>query len=76
MERTKLRNESLKDRTLENRKRYLLQGSYYVSLLRKMKKEYNGNLDREEVSREKNFWKTVKPFLSDKIVSIKNKSHG
>lgn len=75
MERTKLRNESLKDRMHENRKRYLLQGRYCVSLFRKMKKEYNGNLDREEVSGDKIFWKIVKPFLSDKIVSIKNKSH-
>ena len=38
-------------------------------LLKKTKKEYFGNLNEKNVCDNKTFWKTVKPFLSDKIVS-------
>ena len=34
-----------------------------------MKKDYNSSLDIKKVTDNKTFWKTVKPFLSDKIVS-------
>ena len=40
-----------------------------VSLLRKPKKLYYSNLDEKKVTDNKTFWKTLKPFLSDKIVS-------
>ena len=69
MKRTKLRNKFLKDRTEENRSRYASQRNYCVSLLKKTKKEYFGNLNEKNVCDNKTFCKTVKPFLSDKIVS-------
>ena len=69
MKRTKLRNKFLKDRTEENRNRYASQRNYCVSLLKKTKKEYFGNLNGKNVCDNKTFWKTVKSFLSDKIVS-------
>ena len=50
---TKLRNKFLKD----------------VSLLKKAKREYFGNLNEKKLCDNKTFWKTLKPFLSDKIVS-------
>ena len=40
-----------------------------VSLLRKTKKDYYEKLKEKDVNDNKTFWKTVKPFLSDKIVS-------
>ena len=40
-----------------------------MSLLRKSKKVYYSNLDEKKVTDNKTFWKTIKPFLSDKIVS-------
>ena len=43
--------------------------NYCVSLLKKTKKEYFGNLNEKNVCDNKTFWKTVKLFLSDKIVS-------
>ena len=43
--------------------------NYCVSLLKKTKKEYFGNLNEKNVCDNKAFWKTKKPFLSDKIVS-------
>ena len=36
--------------------------------MRKTKKTYYENLDEKNVKDNKNFWKTVKPYLSDKSV--------
>ena len=69
MERTKIRNQFLKNRTDENKKRYTKQRNYCVSLLRKTKTQYYGKVDAKNVTDNKTFWKTVKPFLSDKIMS-------
>ena len=40
-----------------------------MSLVRKSKKLYYSNLDEKKVTYNKAFWKTMKLFLSDKIVS-------
>ena len=69
MKRTRLRNKFLKDRNKENKSKYSKQRNYCVSLIRKMKKDYYSNLDVKEVTDNKTFWKTIKRFLSDKIVS-------
>ena len=66
---TKLRNKFLKERTDESKNRYTSQRNYCVSLLKKTKKNYYNSLNEKDVSDNKTFWKTVKPFLSDKIVS-------
>ena len=44
MTRTRLRNNFLKDRNEENKRKYSKQRNYCVSLLRKSKSEYFGNL--------------------------------
>ena len=44
------------------------QRNYCVSLVRKPKKLYYSNLDEKKVA-GKTFWKTIKPFFSNKIVS-------
>ena len=66
MTRTKLRNIFLQNKSKENRIRYARQRNFCVSLLRKTKKEYYQNLNEKSVIDNKSFWKTVKPFLSDK----------
>ena len=45
MKRAHLRNKFLKDRKKENKSRYSKQRNYYVSLIRKMKKDYYIKLD-------------------------------
>ena len=37
-------------------------------LLRRTKKEYYGHLDPRKIADNKTFWRTVKPFLSNKSV--------
>ena len=69
MTRTRLQNNFLKDRSEENKRKYSKQRNYCVSLLRKSKSEYFGNPNEKKISDNKTFWKTIKPFLSDKITS-------
>ena len=69
MKRTNLRNKFLKERTDESKKRYTSQRNYCVSLLKKTMKNYYNSLNEKDVSDNNTFWKTVKHFLSDKIVS-------
>ena len=48
MTRTRLRNNFLKDRSEENKRKYSKQRNYCVSLLRKSKSEYFGNLNEKK----------------------------
>ena len=66
---TRLRNTFLKNRTEPNRVSYNKQRNFCVSLLRKAKKDYYGNLNEKDVIDNKKFWKTVKPLFSDKVKS-------
>ena len=69
MHRTRLRNNFLRNRSDENKRKYSKQQNYCVSLLRKTKKSYYNNLNEKKITDNKTFWKTVKPFLSDKTPS-------
>ena len=66
MDRTRLRNNFLKNRYAENKLAYNRQRNYCVSLTRKSKRDCYNNLDNRNVTDNKLFWKTVKPFFSDK----------
>ena len=69
MKRTRLRNNYLKNRCDANRKAYNVQRNLCVSLVRKAKLDYYNKLNHKEVSDNKTFWKTVKPFFTDKGVN-------
>ena len=72
--RSRLRNKYLKHETEENRLLHTQQRNKCVSLLRKTKMNYYGNLNQKDITDNKNFWKTVKLFLSDKSINS-NKIH-
>ena len=59
MRRTRLRNNFLRNRSDENKRKYSKQRNYCVSLLRKTKKNYCNNLNEKKIRDNKNFWKTV-----------------
>ena len=70
MARTRLRNKFLKDRSKENEKKYSKQCNYCASfLMRKSKSDYFGILNEKNVNDDKQFWKAIKPVLSDKVRS-------
>ena len=67
--RTQLRNRFLKKRSNQNKKLYSKQINFCVSLLRKTKRRHYTNLNHKDIADNKQFWKTVKPLLSDKSKS-------
>ena len=69
MNRTRLRNKFLKDKTEYNKNMYAKQRNFCVSLLRRTKRDYYNNLDERNITDNKRFWKTVTPFISDKVPS-------
>ena len=69
MIRSKLRNIFKKNGKYDNWRKYKRQRSLCLILLRKTKKNFYKNLDEKQVSDNKEFWKNVKPFPSDKCVN-------
>ena len=67
MKRLRLRNKFLNTKIDIDRKAYNKQRNYVVSLLRKEKKDFYGNLDISKVTDNRVFWKIVKPKISDKV---------
>ena len=66
MIRSRLRNKFLRNKTPENRFAYNQQRNFCVSLIRKTKIEYFSNLNEKNITDNKQFWNTIKPFFSDK----------
>ena len=66
MLRSRLRNKYNEDRTAENWNKLRKQRNSCVKLFRKEKRNYYNNLDISHITDNKKFWKTVKPFFSDK----------
>ena len=69
MKRRQLRNQYLKNRSESNRLAFSKQCNYCVKLLRKTKRDYYALLNKKDVADEKNFWKTIKPLLYEKMKS-------
>ena len=69
MKRSRLRNIYVKNKTDTNRIVYIKQRNYCVSLLRKTKKDHYANLNEKNAADNKQFWRTVKPLLPDKLKS-------
>ena len=69
MQRSKLRNIFLKKRSEENRNNYAKQRNLCVTLQRKSKREFSGNLNEKKLCDNKKFWGVVQPALSNKVVS-------
>ena len=68
MKSSRLRNKFLNTKSDIDRKAYNKQRNYVVSLLRNEKKNFiEGSLDTKVVTDNRTFWKTVKPFLSEKV---------
>ena len=66
MHRSKLKNRFNKCRTYENWCNYKTQRNYCVSLFRKTKQQYFKNLNLNDVTGNKIFWQTVKPYFNEK----------
>ena len=72
MNRSRLKNRFLKYPNMENELKFKKQRNYCVGLLKKEKKKYYSSLNIDNITNNKTFWKTVKPFFSEKNI-IKKK---
>ena len=72
MVRSRLRNKFLKLKCFESINNYKRQRNYCVYLLRETKKRFYENLNPNLITDNRNFWKQVKPFFSDKTPYISN----
>ena len=66
MHRSRLKNVFNKNRTPKTWDSYKKQRNFCVNLLRKTKKEYFENINVKDINDNKKFWKTIKPFFSNK----------
>ena len=66
MQRSKLRQKFLKERTNDSKHLYNRQRNLCVSLLRKMKSDYFIQLNNKVISDNKKFWRTISPLFSEK----------
>ena len=71
MNRSRLRNMFLRNPTINNKANYNKLRNYCTKLFRKEKKKFYNNLDIKLITDNKTFWKTVKPFFSEKHINRK-----
>ena len=67
MNRSRLRNKFLNTKRDIDRKTYNKKRNLCVSLIRSEKKNLFSNINTSDITDKKTFWKTVKPFFTDKI---------
>ena len=67
MKRSKLRNKFNEEKNTENWSEYKRQRNVCSNLLKQSKKRHFNNLSVKDVTENKQFWKTVKPFFTEKI---------
>ena len=72
MLRAKLRNKFYKEKSAVSFLAYKKQRNKCVSLLRKAKKHFYGNLNPSIICDNKEFWNTVKPLFSEKVTTSQN----
>ena len=64
---SKLCNKFLKTKSQECKQAYNKQRNLRVTMVRKAKKNYFNSLNIRNITDNKQFWKTVKPFFSSKV---------
>ena len=67
--RSKLENQFHKKRNQVSKKAYRKQKNFCSRLYKKERKKYYLHLDPKNITDNKNFWETMKPFFSDKSLS-------
>ena len=62
----KLRNKFNEERNVKNWSEYKRQRNLCSNLLKQYKKRHFNNLNVKDVTKNKRFWKTIKPFFTEK----------
>ena len=72
MERSKLRNKFNEERSTEDWSKYKGQRHLCSNLLKQSKNRHFNSFNLNDISENKMFWKTIKPFLTEKNKTINN----
>ena len=72
MKRSELERKYYKNSSPENNKAYRKQKNLCSKLYKRERKKYYSNLDIKNITDNKKFWKTMKPFFSEKGVFSQN----
>ena len=72
MKRSKLRNKFNQERNIENWSEYKRQRNLCSNLLKQSKKRHFNSLNVNDVTENKKFWKTIKPFFTEKNKTTNN----
>ena len=67
MSRSMLRSKFQKTKSKECKQAYNKQRNLCITMVQKTEKNYFNNLNVRRIADNKQFWKTVKPFLSSKV---------
>ena len=66
MKHSQLENKYIRNSTVENMNKYKKHKNFYSKPYKKERKKFYSQLDIKNITDNKLFWKTMKPFLSDK----------
>ena len=66
---TRIRKQIFKKSDRRNPKALYVTLKALCITLEKTKREFYGNINEKDVKDNKSFWKTVKPFLSEKVMT-------
>ena len=72
MTRSRLKDKFNSNSSAKKWKSYKKQRNFCLKLLRQTKEKYFNNINVKKVSDNKTFWKSVKPFFSNKGLNSKN----
>ena len=72
MARSRLKNKSNKSSAAKNWNSHKKQSNFCRKFLRQTKEKYFNNINAKKVSDNKSFWKSVKPFFSNKGLNSNN----
>ena len=72
MLRSRLKNNLNRQRSDENWDNYKKERNFSVKLLRQTKEKYFSDIKVKSISDNKRFWKTIKPFFSNKALNTNN----
>ena len=67
MRRSQLQTKYFKNKSQKDYLAFKKQRNFYSKLYKKERKNYYTSLDIKNITDNKQFWKTIKPFLSEKI---------
>ena len=70
--RSKLRNKFNEERNIENWSEYKRQRNLCSNLLKQSRKRHFNSLNVNDITENKKFWKTIKPFFSEKNKTTNN----